>query len=132
MLKVCKFIKDDGESCQAPVIEGSEYCFFHHPGKVVERLEAASRGGKSRVKVLDQSDIKIKSLTDVVRLLEQTVNQVRTGLIDVRISNSIGLLSNVLVRAMEQEILERKLDMLEKQIGKGELSRVDALELDRG
>lgn len=76
MHKECKFIKDDGEPCQTPVMEGSEYCFFHDPSKVVERLEAASRGGKSRVKVLDQSDIKIKSLTGVVRLLEQTVNQV--------------------------------------------------------
>jgi|GEM_PF-6793513 len=67
-------------------------------------------------KVLPQSNVKINSLKDIVRLLESTINDVRTGRVDVRIANSVTYLSGVLRQVMEQEFLEKRLDSLEKHV----------------
>jgi len=60
--------------------------------------------------------VKINSLKDIVRLLESTINDVRTGRVDVRIANSVTYLSGVLRQVMEQEFLEKRLDSLEKHV----------------
>ena len=113
----CKFINENGERCQAFAIKGSDYCFFHDPVKLQERIEACKKGGKAGTrKVLPESSVKIRSLTDIVRLLESTINDVRTGQIDVRIANSVAYLSGVLRQVMEQEFLERRLDLLEREV----------------
>jgi hypothetical protein len=113
----CKFINEDGEPCEAFAIKGSDYCWFHDPDKLEERIEACKKGGKVGTReVLPESNVKINSLKDIVRLLESTINDVRTGQIDVRIANSVAYLSGVLRQVMEQEFLEKRLDSLEKKV----------------
>lgn len=113
----CKFVNETGEPCEAFAIKGSEYCWFHDPVKLQERIEACKKGGKAGMrKVLPDSNVKINSLKDIVRLLESTINDVRTGQIDVRIANSVAYLSQVLRQVMEQEFLEKRLDSLEKEV----------------
>jgi len=113
----CKFINEGGEPCEAFAIEGSEYCWFHDPEKLQERIEACKKGGRAGTrKVLPESNVKINSLRDIVRLLESTINDVRVGSLDVRIANSVAYLSGVLRQVMEQEFLEKRVDSLEKHI----------------
>jgi hypothetical protein len=115
--RLCEGVKPDGLRCQAAALLDSNFCFFHDPSKVAERREAHSAGGRqNRMKTLDAgaSDVKIKDSGDVVALLSDTINQVRKGLIDPRIANSVGYLANITVRVFAQEELENRIARLEK------------------
>ena len=113
----CQGVTSDGLQCQAAAIRGSDFCFFHDPSKEVERREAHAAGGRqNRMKTLDTatSDVKIKDCGDVAALLSETINQVRKGLIDPRIANSVGYLANITVRVLSQNELEDRITKLEQ------------------
>jgi len=61
-------------------------------------------------------DLEIKGCGDVVALLSETINQVRKGLIDPRVANSVGYLANQMVRVLAQDELEDRIDRLEQAI----------------
>jgi hypothetical protein len=50
---------------------------------------------------------------DVTALLGMTINQVRRGEIDPRISNAVGYLAGTLLKALELGNLEQRLSALE-------------------
>jgi len=112
----CRAVKPDGSRCQAAPLPGSDFCFFHDPSKAVERREAQALGGRqNRMKTLDAAapDVKLEDCGDVVALLSETINQVRKGMIDPRIANSVGYLANVVIKAFAQEELETRIERLE-------------------
>src|ERR1700676_2111747 len=99
----CQGVTPDGSQCQAAALRNSDFCFFHDPSKDAERRESCAAGGRqNRMKTLDTatSDVKIEDCGDVVELLSETINQVRKGLIDPRIANSVGYLANIAVRVV--------------------------------
>jgi hypothetical protein len=55
----------------------------------------------------------VRSKGDVAELLGETINQVRRGELDLRVSNAIGYLSGILLSAMEKGSLEERLATLE-------------------
>jgi hypothetical protein len=115
----CHVLTRDGTRCQAAALPDSRFCFFHDPSKKVERREAQAEGGRqNRMKTLDAGapDISIRDCKDVMALLSETINQVRKGLIDPRIANSVGYLANQLVRVFEQKDLEDRIEKLEQSI----------------
>jgi len=61
----------------------------------------------------------------VVRLLAQTINQVRRGNIDPRISNAIGYIAGTLLKAIEQDQIEKRLAQLESILKTQSLARED-------
>jgi len=112
----CKFIKDDGAQCGARKIRGSDYCFFHDPAKAAERAsarEAGGRRGRAAVLPADTPSRPVKAAGDVVSLLSETINHVRTGALDPRVGNCIGYLSGIILKAVEQGHLEERLAALE-------------------
>lgn len=114
--KPCQAVKPDGSRCQAAALPGTDFCFFHDPSKADERREAQSLGGQqNRMKTLDASapDMKVEDCQDVVKLISKTINQVRKGQIYPRVANAVGYLANVLIRAVEQGDLEKRLADLE-------------------
>lgn len=52
----------------------------------------------------------------MVRLIGETISQVRRGEIDPRIANAIGYLSGVALRAREQGDLEDRMTKLEEEV----------------
>lgn len=117
----CRARKPDGTGCQAAALPGSDFCFFHDPDRADERRDAQSFGGsRNRMKTLDASapDVKIESCQDVVRLISETINQVRKGQVDPRVANAIGYLANVLIKAYEQGDLEKRIKDLEAAVKK--------------
>ena len=115
----CQHIKANGIRCGAHAITGSQYCFFHDPKKAKQRTAARKAGGhKSKAAVLspETPDHQLGTLTDVVSLLGETINQVRRGEIDPRVSNAVGYLTNVLIKALEQGNLEERLNALEDTV----------------
>lgn len=117
----CKYIKPNGELCRAYAIKGCDFCFWHEPTKAKERGEAWSKGGKTTMgkqTVLPSSEFRLESLKSIVRLLEETINQMRTGEIEVRIAQCTGYLAGIAIKAMEQAELERRVEALEQLVSK--------------
>jgi hypothetical protein len=105
----------------AAALPGSRLCYFHDPAKSQQRADARRRGGQARSKpaaVLPAvaGDARLESVADVVALLGQTINQVRTGALDVKAANAVGYLASVLLRALEGGELARQLDQLRADV----------------
>ena len=110
----CAYVHGSGKACGGFAIAGSTYCFAHDSGSAEQRAAARRRGGQAgRGTSVPESDVVVRSLADVVALIEQTVNDVRSGRVDVKIANAIGVLSNVALRAVERSAFEARLDALE-------------------
>jgi hypothetical protein len=116
----CKYVTPKGNQCKANAVHGSLFCFFHDPEKKMEQEQARLKGGKQgkRTVLKDAENIRITKLGDVIRLLNQTINQVRRGDLDHKVANSVAYLSNVLVKTFEGEELQNRLEKLEEQVHK--------------
>ena len=71
--------------------------------------------------------IDIKGTKDILFLLADTINQVRTGEMDVKIANCLGLLASHAVRAIENTNMEDRMKKIEESLFEGkyqEMKRV--------
>ena len=110
----CKFIKPDGERCQAKAMKESEYCFTHNPDTQIEKHLAVVKGGLNSKKVkLDLKPLSIKNPQEVGKLLEDTINGVRSGEIPPKIANTIGYLTGHALKALEASNLDQRVEMVE-------------------
>jgi hypothetical protein len=112
----CSGVRMGGGRCSAWHTAGSSYCFFHDPETEGERKAAQSAGGqKNKLAVLPSStpDAKLRSAEDAIKLLGETINQVRRGEIDPKIANSVGYLAVILVKVQRDVEVERRLAVLE-------------------
>jgi len=115
----CRAKTADGSDCQAAALTGADFCFFHDPDRAADRREANAAGGRQgKMKTLDPTaeDVNVESCQDVVRLLSDTINQVRKGQLDPRVANAIGYLANILIRAAEQGDHEKRIEDLEAAV----------------
>ena len=119
MAKKCKYRKGN-RHCKNYALTGDDYCFFHSPRKAKSRAQAQRKGGKKALgekkRVLQGSNIEIKNTSDIVELLNETINQVRTGKIEVKIANAVGYLSGICLKALEQGDIEKRLEALEDKV----------------
>ena len=109
----------DKKQCGASAMRGSQYCYLHNPEiSGEEKLETQTRGGENRrLKVYQPLiPIKIEKTGDVMKLLTDTINQVRQGSLDCRIGNTIGYLAGIALKAYETSELESRLEKLETAV----------------
>ena len=110
----CAHVHPSGKPCGGYAVRGSAFCFAHAPEQADQRDAARRKGGQAgKTAVLPASDLAVRSLGDVVGLVETTINDVRCGRVDVRVANAIGVLAGVAIRAIQHGELERRLDALE-------------------
>lgn len=110
----CAQMRASGDRCHGFAVAGSTFCFAHDPAQAEKRDDARRRGGQAgRVATLDDSSIPVRTLHDVLGLMETTINDVRAGRVDVRVANAVGYLANVAMKALEQADLEARLEALE-------------------
>ncbi len=115
----CQGRKPDGGSCRTQATAGSDYCFFHDPAKAQERAAAQSAGGqRNRIAVLPTTapDARLREAGDVVKLLAETINQVRRGEIDPKVANAVGYLGALLLKAIGATETENRLTALEAAV----------------
>src|SRR5947207_177820 len=74
----CVQLRADGRPCGGYAVAGSECCFAHAPEQADKRSEARRRGGLAgRVATVPESQLTVRSLGDVLALVELTINDVR-------------------------------------------------------
>jgi len=113
----CKYIKTDGEQCQAKAMKGSDYCFTHNPDTQIEKHLAVVKGGLNSKRIrLDLEPLSIKTPQEVSRLLEDTINKVRSGEMPPNVANSLGYLAGHTLKAIETTELQDKVVELEAVI----------------
>lgn len=128
----CQATTVAGTRCQAAAIPGSDFCFFHDPGRANERRDAQAQGGRhGRMTTLDDADADIAVATsrDIVTLMSATINQVRKGQLDPRIANAVGYLATVALKAIDQGDTEARLAALEAVVQQRRPATTDFLDL---
>jgi len=95
-------------------MKGSDYCFTHNPDTQIEKHLAVVKGGLASKKVkLDLEPLSIKTPQEVGKLLEDTINGVRSGEIPPNIANTIGYLAGHALKALEASNLDQRVEMVE-------------------
>lgn len=118
----CKFIKTGDEKCEAWAMTDSNFCFSHNPEMEEAKKEAVIKGGQSPKKNFNPlPPVKIKDNKDVVKLVSQVINEVRQGVVDVRVANCLFYGSGMLIRALEISDLEERIGKLEEALNKKEM-----------
>ena len=116
----CAHVHPSGKACGGYAVAGGDRCFAHDAGQAAARDEARRRGGRAgRPAALPRSDAPVRSLDDVVALIEATINDVRSGRLDVKLGNCVGYLANVALKAIAQADLEARLAALEAVLEPG-------------
>jgi hypothetical protein len=118
MAKKCEFHKKNGKRCGADAQTGKSLCVFHDPARASEGRRARRAGGinRSRPAVVlpaDTPDHPLGNTTDVSALLADSINRLRRGQLDPRVANSMGYLTSVLLRSLEQGPIEERLAKIE-------------------
>jgi len=115
----CVAKKQEGLSCEANAMLDDEFCYFHSQ-KISDsdRLSAQSRGGKANLVKVEHplQPITIKKVGDVVVLLEETINLVRSGSLDIKAANCIGVLSGHILKALEVDTVASRVEIIERAI----------------
>lgn len=102
-------------------MQGRDYCYLHDPAvSEDEKRDARSRGGKeNQITIISpQPPLKLKSAKDAVVLLEETINGVRSGKLDVKVANCLGFLTDKLLKAYEVAELSDKVEIMERFLEK--------------
>jgi hypothetical protein len=114
-LAKCSGITQAGTACKGIPIEGSDYCYVHHPDHAEERRRHGSRGGKRGGRGRPSAE-----LARLQARFEDLAEKVLSGEIERRIGAVAGQLLNgarACVRdalaAREQEELVARLEELE-------------------
>jgi hypothetical protein len=125
----CRYQRKDKTLCKAHAQNGSPFCFFHDPALESQRTAARKAGGIARTRSvvlpMNLPTKPLRTVTDVAELLGETINQVRQGEIDLRMSNAIGYLAGILLSAIEKGSLEQRLATLEAVFASGDHTKND-------
>jgi hypothetical protein len=132
----CQTLTKEGRPCEADCQSGKDLCVFHDPAKQSDGHRARRAGGlarsnPARVLPADAPDVQLGTCRDVCNLLAETVSQVRRGELDSRAANTIGYLSGILLKALEQGLLEERLLKVEAALGLDETSEKDRTKNDQ-
>jgi hypothetical protein len=117
----CQSLRKDGQACGADAQTGKSVCIFHDPERSADAVRARRAGGIARSQppsVLSSNtpETRLISFKEVSSLLGDSINQVLRGEIDPRIANTVGYLSAIPLKALEQGEVEERLSKLEAAV----------------
>jgi len=112
----CKATNKEGKQCRDWALHGKDYCFIHDPESKEARALAIRKGGKVKKKVqVSLAPIEFKGdAKEVLDLLADTVNRVRSGEMPPRIANTVGYLAGHMIKALEMAEFEDRLKKVER------------------
>src|SRR3989344_4383673 len=110
----CNFIKTDKKRCKAKAIQADSFGFWHSEKMREKRTQAVHDGGKSPKRSYGRDDeIAISNTQDVLKLIEQTINDLRRNKTSTKLATAIGYLSGIALKTIEQSDLAKRLEVLE-------------------
>lgn len=125
----CKATRKDGEPCRAPALAGG-YCAFHEPAKAEAFKEGRTKGGQAgklatltavkpwRGRPGDVEVLESVQPAELVSLLCETIDDVRTGKVDPKVANAVGYLAGVIVKVQQYEALDERLQAIEEALSR--------------
>jgi len=120
---LCQATTKGGQPCSCYALAGSEFCFWHAPEAAEARKLARVKGGQARQGrsgVLRDGrgvSLPLKSMADVVQLLEKAVGDVLVLENSISRARAVGYLCSVAVKALEVSDLEERITRLEERLG---------------
>lgn len=113
----CQFIKPDKTQCKANAINGDVFCFWHSAKMKEKREQAIRDGGNSPKRSYGKSDqVSISNTQDVLKLIEETINDLRRNQTSTKLATAIGYLSGIALKTIEQGDFEKRLEVIEYAI----------------
>jgi hypothetical protein len=104
----CSGITQAGTACKGIPIEGSQWCYVHHPDHAEERRRHGSKGGKRGGRGRPQAE-----LSDIKRRLSDLADDVLEGRQDKAVAAVASQVLNVLLRAISVETkLKEQLELI--------------------
>lgn len=112
----CKARTKSGKPCKANALQGKSYCLAHDPASKEKFKEITKRGGKVKKKVqVSLAPVEFKGdVREVLDLLADTINRVRSNAMPPRIANTVGYLAGHMIKALEIAEIEQRLKKVEK------------------
>jgi len=112
----CKARTRSGKLCKANALIDKDYCLAHDPDSREKFKEITRRGGKVKKKIqVSLAPIEFKGDSgEVLDLLADTINRVRSKEIPPRIANTIGYLAGHMLKALEIAEIESRLRKVER------------------
>jgi hypothetical protein len=111
----CAAIKQDGFRCKARAMQGSQWCFNHHPDHSQERQRNATkgsqRGGRGR-----PARSGAEGLKDIKDLLKSLTDGVLSGEVERATAIAANQLLNTALRAIELERRWKEIEDLEGRL----------------
>ena len=104
MKRQCTHTKPDGTPCGAYAMTGAEFCYLHNPAIPDEdKRLAQTRGGEARALTIAEPlpAMKMTTRRDAVLVLADTIKRVRSGGLDIRTANCIGVLTGLYIRLFD-------------------------------
>ena len=115
----CSGITQAGTACKGIPIDGSQWCYVHHPDRANERRRHGAKGGKRGGRGRPLAE-----LADVKRQLRELAEDVIAGRADRGDAAVAGQLLGTFLRAVAIELKVREQDEI--------LQRIEALEQQEG
>ena len=111
----CAAIKPDGARCKARAMQGSQWCFNHHPDHSQERRRNASKGGQRGGRGRPARS-GAEGLHDIKDLLKSLTDDVLSGEVERATAIAANQLLNTALRAIELERRWKEIEDLEGRL----------------
>jgi hypothetical protein len=109
-LAKCTSITRGGTRCKGIAIDGSAYCYAHHPDRAADRHRAARQGGKRGGRGRPQVE-----LSNIKTQLQELADGVLDGSVDRGNASVVGQLLNIVLRAVTVELqVKEQLELVER------------------
>src|SRR3712207_6517684 len=114
-MSFCAAIKSDGARCKARAMQGSQWCFNHHPGHSEERRRNATKGGKRGGRGRP-ARLGVEGLKDIKDLLKSLTDDVLAGEVERATAIAANQLLNTALKAIELERRWQEIEDLEGRL----------------
>ncbi len=106
----CSGITQAGTACKGMPIDGSQWCYVHHPDHAEERRRHGSKGGKRGGRGRPQSE-----LAGIKQRLSDLADAVLEERVDKGVGAVVSQVLNVYLRAVSVEVtLKEQLELIER------------------
>lgn len=128
----CTHIKNSGERCRANALTDEKYCLMHSPSHAEDVKEARRLGGARRRRektvALAYDFEGLRSIADILRVLESAVSDTLALDNSVQRSRALGQLCETARRCLDRD-QEERIRLLEATVRGYQPSRVSSFDL---